>query len=45
MAHYFIHYDQGNLVKSPLQKDYNEQAERAAAMMIKMLDIKAKQKY
>ena len=45
LAHYFIHYDQGNLVKSPLQKDYNEQAERAAAMMIKMLDIKAKQKY
>lgn len=45
LAHYFIHYDQGNLVKSPLQKDYNEQAERAAVMMIRMLDIKAKQKY
>ena len=45
LAHYFIHYNQGNLVKSPLQKDYNEQAERAAFMMIRMLDIKAKQKY
>ena len=45
LAHYFIHYNQGNLIKSSLQKDYNEQAERAAAMMIKMLDIKAKQKY
>lgn len=45
LAHYFIHYNQGNLVKSPLEKDYNEQAERAAFMMIRMLDIKAKQKY
>ena len=45
LAHYFIHYNQGNLIKSSLQKDYNEQAERAAAMMIKILDIKAKQNY
>lgn len=45
LAHYFIHYDQGNMVESPLEKDYNEQAERAAFMMIRMLDIKAKQKY
>ena len=40
-----IHYNQGDLVKSPLQKDYDEQAERAAFMMIRMLDIKVKQKY
>ena len=45
LAHYFIHYNQGDLVHSPLEKDYNEQAERAAFMMIRMLDIKAKQKY
>lgn len=45
LAHYFIHYDQGNMVESPLEKDYNEQAERAVFMMIRMLDIKAKQKY
>lgn len=45
LAHYFIHYDQGNMVESPLEKDCNEQAERAAFMMIRMLDIKAKQKY
>lgn len=45
LAHYFIHYDQGDMVNSPLEKDYNEQAERAAFMMIRMLDIKAKQKY
>lgn len=45
LAHYFIHYDQGDMVKSPLQKDYDAQAERAAFMMIRMLDIKVKQKY
>lgn len=45
LAHYFIHYDQGCMIKSPLAKDYNEQAERAAFMMIRMLDIKYKQKY
>lgn len=45
LAHYFIHYDQGDMVNSPLEKDYNEQAERAAFMMIRMLEIKAKQKY
>ena len=45
LAHYFIHYNQGNMVRSPLRKDYNEQAERAASMMIRMLDINAKQSY
>lgn len=45
LAHYFIHYDQGNMVESPLEKDYNKQAERATVMLIQLLDIKAKQKY
>ena len=45
LAHYFIHYDQGDMIKSPLQKDYDAQADRAAFMMIRMLDIKVKQKY
>lgn len=40
LAHHFIHYNQGNIIESPLAKDYNEQAERAASMMIRMLDIK-----
>lgn len=44
LAHYFVHYNAGNIINSPLAKDYNEQAERAAFMMIRMLDIKAKQK-
>lgn len=45
LAHCFIHYDQGDMINSPLSKDYNEQAERAACMIIRLLDIKAKQKY
>ena len=44
LAHYFVHYNAGNIINSPLAKDYNEQADRAAFMMIRMLDIKAKQK-
>ena len=45
LAHYFIHYNQGNMINSPLSKDYNEQAERAACMIIQLLDIKVKQAY
>ena len=45
LAHYFIHYKNGNLINSPLVKDYNAQSECAAFMMIRMLDIKAKQRY
>ena len=42
LAHLFIHYDNGDLIKSPLQKDYNAQATRAANMIIKMLNVKMK---
>ena len=45
LAHYFIHHNQGNMITSPLEKDYNEQPDRAAFMMIRMQDIMAKQKY
>ena len=41
LAHYCIHHKEGNLINSPLEKDYNGQAERAAVMMIHMLDVKA----
>lgn len=40
LAHYFIHYDCGNLIDSPLKKDYNAQAERTACMIIRLLDNK-----
>lgn len=45
LAHYFIRYDAGDIINSPLAKDYNDQAEKAAFMIIRLLDIKAKQKY
>lgn len=45
LAHYFIHYDAGDMINSPLAKDYNDHAEKAAFMIIRLLDIKAKQKY
>ena len=40
LAHAFIHYDNGDMIKSPLSKDYNEQATRAADMIIKILNVK-----
>lgn len=41
LAHYCIHHKDGNMINSPLEKDYNGQAERAAVMMIHMLDVKS----
>lgn len=38
LSHMFIHYDSGNIIKSPLAKDYNDQASRAATMLIKAID-------
>lgn len=42
LSHVFIHYDGGNLIKSPLSKEYTMQAERAANMIIKMLNAKTR---
>lgn len=42
LAHVFIHHDGGDLIKSPLSKDYTMQAERAANMIIKMLNVKTR---
>ncbi len=41
LAHSFIHYDKGDMVKSPLSKEYNAQASRAAQMIITMLNTLA----
>lgn len=38
LSHYYIHYNDGDLIRSPLANDYNQQAERAAYMMIEMLN-------
>lgn len=43
LSHVFIHYDNGDMIHSPLSKDYNQQATRAAGMIIKMLNAKMKQ--
>lgn len=43
LSHAFIHYRDGNLVKSPLAKDYNEQATKAAEMIMKILNVKMSQ--
>ena len=43
LSHAFIHYQKGDLIKSPLSKDYNEQATRAADMVMKILNVKMSQ--
>lgn len=43
LSHAFIHYDGGDMIKNPLSKDYNEQATRAADMVLKILNVKMSQ--
>lgn len=43
LSHAFIHYDGGDMIKSPLSKDYNDQATRAAEMVMKILNVKMSQ--
>lgn len=40
LSHVFIHRQNGDLINSPLAKDYNDQATRAAEMVIKILNVK-----
>lgn len=42
LSHYFIHYNKGDLINSPLSEDYNAQATRAAYMIIDMLNQKVR---
>lgn len=39
LAHLLIHYDCGNMIESPLRKDYDTQAERSAEMIIRALNF------
>lgn len=41
LAHLFIHYDGGDMINSPLAKEYNTQAGRAAEMILLMLNTLA----
>ena len=43
LSHAFIHYRNGNLIKSPLAKDYNDQATRSAELILKVLNVKMSQ--
>ncbi|WP_278884922.1 ORF6N domain-containing protein [[Ruminococcus] torques] len=43
LSHAFIHYQKGDLIKSPLSKDYNEQATRAANMVMEIFNVKMSQ--
>lgn len=40
LSHVFIHHQNGDLINSPLAKDYNDQATRVAEMVIKILNVK-----
>ena len=42
LSHVLIHYVGGNLINSPLAKEYNQQAERAADMIIRLLNVKTR---
>lgn len=37
LAHYFLHYDKGDTIKSEKHKEYEEQADRAAKMLLAAL--------
>lgn len=39
LSHALIHNDCGNLIESPIRKEYDTQAERAAEMIISLLNI------
>lgn len=41
LAHSFIHFDGGDMIKSPLAKEYNAQATRAAEMVILIMETLA----
>ncbi len=39
LAHLYLHYDKGNTIKSDRHDEYEEQADRAAKMLIDVLSI------
>lgn len=39
LAHYFLHYDKGNTITSEKHGEYEEQADRAAKMLLTALSI------
>lgn len=43
LSYSFIHYKDGDMINSPLAKDYNDQATRSAEMILKILNVKMSQ--
>ena len=43
LSHAFTHYRNGDMIRSPLSKDYNEQATRSAELILKILNVKMSQ--
>ena len=43
LSHAFIHYRNGDMIRSPLSKDYNEQATRSVELILKILNVKMSQ--
>lgn len=39
LAHYFLHYDKGDTVNSDKHKEYEEEADRAANMLLIALSV------
>lgn len=39
LAHYFLHYDKGNTITSKKHAEYEEQADRAAKMLLAALSV------
>ncbi|MDE7416310.1 MAG: ImmA/IrrE family metallo-endopeptidase [Lachnospiraceae bacterium] len=42
IAHYFLHYDKGNTITSDRHEEYEEQADRAAKMLLAALSADGK---
>lgn len=42
LAHYFLHYDKGDTIKSEKHKEYEEQADRGARMLLDALAVNQK---
>ena len=42
LAHYFLHYDKGDTVRSKRHAEYEEQADRAAKMLLAALEVELK---
>lgn len=39
LAHHFLHFDKGDTINSEYHEDYEEQADRAAKMLLQALEV------